>query len=107
MAALCLPAHLRRCLEPVFEQGHIALVFAQRHVSNVADNGNAAHHKIQRNIAEQSCLQAFGCPEFVTLPDNGQREQGAEQIARHGQQPEQRIDADAPAGKGDAPGAVQ
>ena len=107
-----IPRRLRRAvssrrLEPVLQQREIAGLRLEDEIEQVADERHGADQRVERDVAEHVQLDGRGSAQAPRHVQGVDRDHRAGHVAEAGHQPEQRVDAEAPARAGNAEGLVE
>src|SRR6185312_6760712 len=97
----------RLLVEPALEHAHVADVGAEHDVEGVARDRHHADHAVNRDVGEHSRRDVPGRSERTRLAHYPQRNRGRDDVADHGDQADQPVDAVAELGAGYDEGDIQ
>src|SRR5262245_25834919 len=88
-------------LQPFHQQPHVSPIRAPQHIEGVADQWHRAQYTIERYVAEHARDDVAWRAELVGLAHDEQRQRRSDGVADDGNEPDQRIEAEAHTGAGD------
>src|SRR4051794_19335816 len=97
----------RLLVEPALEHAHVADVGAEHDVEGVARDRHQADHAVNRDIAEHPRRDVPGRSERPRLAYHPQRNRRRDDVADHGDQADQPVDAVAEFGTGHDEGDIE